>query len=242
MYRTDSVGGDPRVRDVAIEALHDCHRRLDDLLPAIVNQRFEIAYKPDGSPVTSADRLLEKKICDWLSLSLGETHFIGEETYSGSATMHKGWVAVVDPIDGTENFCSGLREWGVSIALWYQRQHMASALLLPELRDALITGDACPSYKSRITAFSSSYSEEIARGLADATEYRVFGCAVYNLLNVIRGSVARFVNPKGANSWDILAGLSLAVDYGCRVAVDGELYDGRFLEPVKKYRIDIHHR
>ena len=31
-----------------------------------------------------------------------------------------------------------------------------------------------------------------------AEEYRVTGCAVYNLINVIRGSFCRFVNPKGA--------------------------------------------
>jgi myo-inositol-1(or 4)-monophosphatase len=235
--------GDPlSTRASAIDALGYCRTRIEEHLPQVVAKRFEITYKADGSPVTTADHLLEQWIRGWLTEKLGPIQFIGEESYQGGWAADDCWVAVVDPIDGTENFCSGLREWGVAISLWRQGKHAGSALLLPEMRDGLISGDTCPVYTSRITAFSSSYSEAIARGLAEATEYRVFGCAVYNLLNVIRGSVARFVNPKGAYSWDLLAGVALAMENGCRVNIDGSQYDGQFLEPNQRYRVDIHHR
>ena len=37
-----------------------------------------------------------------------------------------GWIAVLDPIDGTENFCSGLKEWGVSLSIWQGARHAGS--------------------------------------------------------------------------------------------------------------------
>ena len=68
------------------------------------------------------------------------------------------------------------------------------------------------------------------------------GCAVYNLLNVTRGSLARFINPSGAKSWDVLAGLMLAREHGCHVKVEGRDYDGRYLGPDKRHRFDVLHR
>ena len=68
------------------------------------------------------------------------------------------------------------------------------------------------------------------------------GCAVYNLYNVIRGSFARFTNPRGAHAWDLLPGLMLALEHKCDVEVEGKPYHGEFLEPGRKYRVDIRHR
>ena len=62
---------------------------------------------------------------------------------------------------------------------------------------------------SRITGFSSSMHPQITASLNEGGENRILGCAVYNLFNVARGAFARFVNPKGARVWDLLAGLML---------------------------------
>jgi myo-inositol-1(or 4)-monophosphatase len=115
-------------------------------------------------------------------------------------------------------------------------------LAMPELGERLITGDKLPKIHSRITGFSSSFCDEIAVGIRDSTEYRVTGCAVYNLFNVIRGSFCRFVNPKGAYIWDLLPGLMLALEHGCEVLLDEKPYYGEFLDPTRKYRVDIRHR
>jgi myo-inositol-1(or 4)-monophosphatase len=89
---------------------------------------------------------------------------------------------------------------------------------------------------------SSTVSPETNAVLQTIREARITGCAVYNLFNVARGAFARFVNPRGAYSWDLLAGLQLATELGCRVELDGDLYDGRFLAPGRRYRVDIQHR
>lgn len=211
-------------------------------LPELLARRGAVSWKPDGSPVTEADILLEGRISGWLAGRLPGFTLIGEESYAGAPAPADGWIAVLDPIDGTENFCSGLKLWGVSLSLWEGRAHRGSLLMLPELGDHLASGDTLPAIRSRIAGFSSSWSSEIGAGLAATPEGRIFGCAVYNLYNVVRGSLARFTNPKGARSWDLAAGLMLACEHGCAVTVDGEDYDGSFLEPDRRYRVDIRHR
>jgi myo-inositol-1(or 4)-monophosphatase len=209
----------------------------------IEKNRYHISYKHDNSPVTIADKLVEKFIYDYLNFNLPGMMFVGEETFNPNEKFStSGYVVVLDPIDGTENFCSGLKEWGVSLGIWHNGRHMGSMLAMPELGERLITGDKLPKLHSRITGFSSSFCDEIAVGIRDATEYRVTGCAVYNLFNVIRGSFCRFVNPKGAYIWDLLPGLMLALENGCEVLLDEKPYDGEFLDPTRKYRVDIRHR
>ncbi|GFZ97801.1 hypothetical protein [Nesterenkonia alkaliphila] len=56
---------------------------------------------------------------------------------------------------------------------------------------------------------------------------------------MITGRVRRFVNPVGAYSWDLLAGLQLALEHGCTVTIDDAPYTGEYLHPGVKYRVDI---
>jgi len=230
---------------MTITAILDGVRRLViGSLPEIAARRYDIKWKDDDSPVTEADIFLERRLTGWLAERLPGLVLIGEESFIAAApsAARNGWVAVLDPIDGTENFCSGLKEWGVSLSLWRGGAHQGSLLMLPELGEHLMTGMAIPRLRSRITGFSSSISPEVVAGIEIAGEARIFGCAVYNLFNVTRGALARFVNPKGARSWDLLAGLMLAREHGCDILVDEEPYDGSFLEPDRKYRVDIRHR
>ena len=149
---------------------------------------------------------------------------------------------MLDPIDGTENFTSGLVEWGVGISLYCKGVHSCSMILLPELSRSLMTGDTFEPFESRIHGVSSSLKLEDLGFLEEGFEYRMMGCSMYNMYNVIRGSYAVFENVKGVNTWDILPGINIAIEHGCNVKVDGEVYDGRFLPPIKKYRVKIRFR
>jgi myo-inositol-1(or 4)-monophosphatase len=208
----------------------------------IQETRYDIELKPDGSPVTKSDLFIEDLIRRYVVQQIPDVDFVGEESYSASSISSGRHMALLDPIDGTENFCSGLKEWGVSFALWREGQHLGSMLMLPELGERIMTGDKITPIRSRINGFSSSFSEKIVEAMREVQESRITGCAVYNLYNVVRGSFSRFRNPKGAYSWDLLPGLMLALEHGCHVQVDDEEYNGSFLEPGRKYRIDIQHR
>ncbi|OAN71200.1 hypothetical protein A8B83_12105 [Rhodobacteraceae bacterium EhC02] len=222
--------------------LRDVAQLITASLPELQERRFDISWKDDGSPVTQADIYLEEQIATFLNDRLSHLTFIGEESWKSGARLDTEWVAVLDPIDGTENFCSGLKEWGTSLSIWRAGKHAGSMLMMPELNETMTTGRIPYVPQSRIVGFSSSYHPDIGSGLAENPEGRIMGCAVYNLFNVIRGSFARFVNPKGAKSWDLLAGVALAHEARCDVLVNGEPYAGQFLEPDQPHRIDIRHR
>lgn len=229
------------LQTAALAAFDRIERVVSEEWSTIGPLRYRIRYKEDGSPVTEADVWMENRISGILREFIPDLVLVGEESFQSLAD-ETGTIALVDPIDGTENFCSGLKEWGISVGIWHGGAHVASMLSMPELGERLVTGQKVEKLGSRITGFSSSFSEEIASGIRLAGEYRVTGCAVYNIYNVIRGAFVRFVNPKGARAWDLLPGAMLALEHGCEVNLDEKKYHGEFLDPSRKYRIDILHR
>lgn len=224
----------------------DAHRslrlieeRILNLFPRIDNLRSKVHWKDDGSPVTEADFLIESELKLILEGVFTEVDLIGEESYSQGQIRGNDLVAVLDPIDGTENFASGLKEWGTSLSLWWRNRHLASMLLLPELGQRLVTGTGATKHRSRIAGYSSSMSKGLISKLDVSKENRITGCAVLNLYNVITGRFASFHNPVGAYSWDLLAGLQLALENNCEVMIDGQKYQGQYLAPGRRYIVEI---
>jgi len=218
----------------------DAQKRIQKHLKEILNLRSERRQKEDGSYITSADLLCQSIIFDYLSSLKEKFEIISEEVEIDEFTYDtsKNYV-VLDPLDGTENFTSGLKEWGVSLSIYIKNRHYESMIMIPEMGLSLKTGEKAPHYQSRIHGLSSSLKKEHFSSLEDGKEYRIMGCAVYNLYNVITGSFCTFENPKGTRAWDILAGLNLALERGLEVSVNEERYLGEFLDPSQKYRFTI---
>lgn len=208
-------------------------------LDKTLSMRQDFVLKADDSPVTKADYFHEKLISDYLSQELKDLIMIAEESYKNKVIPQNKWIAILDPIDGTENFASGLKEWGVALSIWKGQKHYGSGLYLPELNQFMVSGQKIKKFNSRIIGLSSSYNDEIGTLIKSTKESRIMGCCVYNSYNVIRGSYSQFVNPKGAYCWDVQASVMLALEHSCRVELDGNDYDGRLLDPNKRHRINI---
>ncbi|MEM8939347.1 MAG: inositol monophosphatase family protein [Bacteroidota bacterium] len=208
-------------------------------LEAIVVLRDQRMSKEDKSFVTQGDLLVNDKVKSVFDGHFKDYLFITEEATDHSDDDYDGFIVVVDPIDGTENFTSGFPEWGISISCFKGGVHQASMLACPELDIWLKSGDKIKKHFSRIRGLSSSMSIEEIMQATQGYEYRILGCCVYNMVNVIRGSFLSFENPKGANSWDILAGLNLALEHNLNVTVDGRSYHGEYLHPTKKYKFKM---
>ena len=103
----------------------DLAQRLADLSDAISLDRYlandlVVETKPDTTPVTDADRAVEKVIRETLArerpsdLIIGE-EFGGLEKLVSAAEGSRFWI--IDPIDGTKNFLRGVPTWATLIAL-----------------------------------------------------------------------------------------------------------------------------
>ena len=216
-------------------------KRIRHAFDEIIALRDEYDEKADGSFVSKGDLLVQDIVFGYVRQYLPLFQLISEELApfdEGELDSKAGYV-VLDPIDGTENFISGLREWGVGISIFDAGQHLASGIYLPELDDQLVSGDTLRVFRSRIVGLSSSLTKDDLLRQPTGYEYRVIGCSMYNMLAAIRGSFERFENVKGVHAWDVLPGLNLALEHGCSAYVDDQPYCGELLLPVRKYRIRL---
>lgn len=102
------------------EADLDLARELADAADRVTTSRFLAAdlvvnSKPDLTPVTDADRAVEREISDRLASARPQDAVLGEEFGQRAGTGGRRWI--VDPIDGTMNFVRGVPVWATLIAL-----------------------------------------------------------------------------------------------------------------------------
>jgi len=80
-------------------------------------------------PVTEADRDAETAIRAVLQDAFPDHGIVGEE--HGSHAPHAEWQWIIDPIDGTRAFISGLPVWGTLIGLYWRGKPFAGVLDQP---------------------------------------------------------------------------------------------------------------
>ncbi len=222
-----------------INKIFDCVTKSID---KIIKLRNKKTLKNDGSFVSEGDLLIQSIVFDEINRLYPNHELISEEMapFINVKWNKSGSYVILDPIDGTENFVSGLKEWGVGISVFTNGKHEESGILLPELNEILVSGMKVKKYNSRIYGLSSSLSCTDLQSLKyENYEYRIIGCSMYNTLNAIKGSFAVFENFNGVNCWDILPGINLALENRCTTSVDGKSYKGEILFPTKKYTIKI---
>ncbi len=71
--------------------------------------------KPDGSPVTLADRENERLLRERIQAAFPDDGIVGEEGARKDGRSGRRWI--IDPIDGTRDFVRGNRFWCVLMAL-----------------------------------------------------------------------------------------------------------------------------
>ncbi len=92
---------------------------LADLADTITLPRFRavdllVETKPDLTPVSDADRAVERALRGFLAEHRPEDAFVGEE-YGESGGGPRRWI--VDPVDGTKDFVRGVPVWATLVAL-----------------------------------------------------------------------------------------------------------------------------
>ena len=103
-------------------------KELADSSDEISFDRFQsqdliIETKPDTTPVTDADRAVEKKIREILSAQRPHDKIVGEEFGSPDSINSGDRYWVIDPIDGTKNFLRGVPIWATLIGLVHRDEN-----------------------------------------------------------------------------------------------------------------------
>ena len=99
-------------------------------LPRFRALDLNVETKPDLSPVTDADKSVEKAIVGLLALNRPDDAIVGEE-YGVSGEASRKWI--IDPIDGTANFVRGVPVWATLIALSVDGKPTVSVVSAPAM-------------------------------------------------------------------------------------------------------------
>lgn len=111
--------------------------RMADVAGAIVRRYFRtgiaVDTKHDQSPVTEADRAVEAAIRDIVERDHPDHGIFGEE--HGTVRTDAEYVWVIDPIDGTKAFITGIPLFGTLIALLHRGLPVLGVIDQPVLRE-----------------------------------------------------------------------------------------------------------
>jgi myo-inositol-1(or 4)-monophosphatase len=111
----------------------------DFIRPLFASPTLGVEFKADESPVTAADKGAEQLLRALIAKKFPTHGVIGEEF--GNDRPDAEFVWVLDPIDGTKSFITGVPLFGTLIALMHHGQPVLGAIHQPILRQLMI-GDA----------------------------------------------------------------------------------------------------
>jgi histidinol-phosphatase len=130
-----SSAGPAQVDDTPWDADLALALALADAADALTTDRFlaedlVVQAKPDLTPVTDADRAVERALRDDLEIQRPDDAILGEE-YGVTGDSARRWV--IDPIDGTKNFVRGVPVWATLIALQHNEKSVVGVVSAPAI-------------------------------------------------------------------------------------------------------------
>ena len=211
------------------EALDAAGRVLQRFTPGAIEAR----RKDGGDPVTEADLTVNEVLLEILPRN-GEG-WLSEETRDDPARLECRRVWVVDPIDGTKEFVTGIPEWCVSIGWVENGRARAGGIFNPAAGHRVVgalgegvrlNGEpaSAKTAASLAGAVVLASRSEIGRGEWSIYDDRPFtvrpmGSVAYKMGRVAAGLDEATWTLAPKNEWDVAAGTALVEAAGGRVFV-----------------------
>ncbi|HWA25591.1 MAG TPA: histidinol-phosphatase [Lacunisphaera sp.] len=122
------------------------HASGDFLRPLFGRPGLAVELKGDLSPVTAADRGAEELLRRMINAKFPRHGILGEEL--GPENTDAEFVWVLDPVDGTKTFITGVPLWGTLIALLHHGQPVLGCIHQPVLNQLVIGDNATTTLNS----------------------------------------------------------------------------------------------
>lgn len=213
--------------------MFDANRIRDILLKAgkIAMKHFRVsspAVKTDLTYVTQADLAIQAYVCKELETAYPDDSILAEEEGRKHGTSSASRIWIVDPIDGTAAFVSGLPVWGIAIGLVADAEPRGGFFFMPVTGDLFHTTpdgrllrNGTPVRVSAPRKFDRETSllvgSRFHRSHVVDTTYRgkirSLGSTVAHLCYVATGA-ADAVLVSNVHIWDFAAGLAMLESNG----------------------------
>jgi myo-inositol-1(or 4)-monophosphatase len=225
------------------EALERARAALQRFTPGEVEAR----HKVGDDPVTEADTTVDTLLRELLPQD-GEG-WLSEETRDDLSRLERRRVWVVDPLDGTREFVTGIPEWCVSVGLVVDGEPVAGGLCNPATGETIVgarglgvTLNGSPvQVRDRRTLAGATVvasRSEVKRGewqgyREDLFTIRPTGSVAYKLGLVAAGLVDATWTLTPKHEWDVAAGVALVLAAGGAI-VTGSPQETRFNRETPK--------
>ena len=207
-----------------------------DSLFELVSQRqikdfgnISASNKDDGSLITSCDLWCDKTIVEGLAEIAPNEGVLSEEGRKSIPNTKAFWV--VDPLDGTTNFASGIPYWSISVARFVDGRPQSSFLIIPTLQKKFVSikGEGVWLNNQKIDPNRNNYQSECISlcsrsikilqkkpNLVFPGKIRILGVSSLNLTSVAMGQTFGAIEstPK---IWDIAAAWLLLEELNCSI-------------------------
>ena len=117
-------------------------------------RQFNIETKEDNTPVTIADKKSEEKIRELIEQTYPSHGIVGEEYEEVNFDSEFTWV--IDPIDGTQSFIAGHKDFGTLIALLQNNKPILGIINCPAHQERWIGIHNQPTTLNGIVVSTSS--------------------------------------------------------------------------------------
>lgn len=181
---------------------------------------LRVETKEDQSPVTAADREAEQYLRNRIAEAFPEDRILGEEFGQTDGTSRFRWV--LDPIDGTKSFVSGIPLYTVLIAVLEGEESRAGVIYAPATREMVyaavgsgawyVDGDGTPS-PARV-----SKTKQIADALFVTSEVKSF--TVYRKQDALPTFVDLQFEARLSRTWGDAYGYMMVATGRADIAVD----------------------
>ena len=175
----------------------------------------ETYFKEDLSLVTDTDILVEKLLIDFIYQNFNDINIISEENLDSHKYEYvlKNKFAIIDPIDGTENFFHMKNIYGCAISVVYDN-FIYHGIYVPEQKK-IISNLNLNNFKfnnSNIKLLSTScINTKINKINNSFQNYRILGSSSYMFYTLLSGNAKSYKYCGKAKIWDYYTGISLAL-------------------------------
>jgi len=183
---------------------------------------YDIQQKSRNNPVTTADFESDKLLKKLLREPFPDYGWLSEESRDNPERLEKEYVWVVDPIDGTKEFITGIPEFVISIGLVKNGDPVVGVLLNPVKGEMYAASKGNGAYlNGRKLSVSTTPDLSKATLLVSRTEtknghvdkftdyikaFKPTGSVAYKLCLAAAGAGDVFVSVYSKNEWDVCAG------------------------------------
>jgi histidinol-phosphatase len=145
--------------------------KLANAADQISRQRFlsldlKVETKPDRTPVTDADKSVEKAIRELIAAERPGDSIIGEE-FENTGDTDRVWI--IDPIDGTANFLRGVPVWATLISLRVAGEYVLGVVSAPAMKRRWWAESGQGAFTEDVDGSSRQIKVSQVKDIADAS-------------------------------------------------------------------------